>query len=511
MTPKLFLWLLTSIAVGVVLLWLGLRGRRINRNPCCKQCGFDLSAHYPAAATCPECGAGIRLARFVVIGQRRRVWTLLALGGPLAVLPIAPIAIVLFSVLTRTDLSRFKPMGLLLWEAKSLDESAVKAAGAYLLDLQLKGGLTPAELDRVLQTAMELQSDASRPFQLEWSQILDQARVDGKLSDEHIAQIRASGAIPTYTSRPVVSAGSELPILCDAGPCRLPPTFDAELSFRLVSATINGERVSVIRSTRVSSPDFWTKSGSLPADTWKFIYSGAGSAFAQFAGGFAHQTGRFAIRVPESVGPGPHVATLTIEQTSSQAPQFSGNSNLTPPKKSKRVLTIDIPFRVESPETAAVQSLLPDDAISKELATQLIPTSAMYYDHNGSGTISVSFNIQGILTPFVYRVRLVNGDSSLLLGTITNGKGGPSLGYDYGLNQMGSRYLRASAPKGFNIKGAKLVFSPDPDYAAKTVSMTKIYTGEIVIDDPNIQTDRSDWQNNLGSPASGVIRWFFGA
>ena len=114
MTAKMFLWLVAAILAGVVLIAAGLRGRRVNRNPCCRQCGFDLTGVLPAGVTCPECGAGVKLAKYVRIGQRRRLYPLIVLGVPMAILPLMPLSIVLFTTMTRTDLGKYKPMPLLL-------------------------------------------------------------------------------------------------------------------------------------------------------------------------------------------------------------------------------------------------------------------------------------------------------------------------------------------------------------------------------------------------------------
>ena len=43
--------------VGVVLLWLGFRGRQIGGEPRCRRCGYDLTGRPDDSNSCAECGA----------------------------------------------------------------------------------------------------------------------------------------------------------------------------------------------------------------------------------------------------------------------------------------------------------------------------------------------------------------------------------------------------------------------------------------------------------------------
>src|SRR5690349_6074803 len=51
-----------TLLLGVVLLALGLRGRRVGDHPYCRRCGFDLFGLPPAHPACPECGADLLAA-----------------------------------------------------------------------------------------------------------------------------------------------------------------------------------------------------------------------------------------------------------------------------------------------------------------------------------------------------------------------------------------------------------------------------------------------------------------
>lgn len=68
------------LLLGLVLLVMGVRGRRINDHPVCRGCRFDLVGIYPAVQTCPECGRGLR-SSMVRTGVRRRRRRMAILGG----------------------------------------------------------------------------------------------------------------------------------------------------------------------------------------------------------------------------------------------------------------------------------------------------------------------------------------------------------------------------------------------------------------------------------------------
>ena len=57
MSAALLFGFLGSMLVGAILMILGVRGKRINDHPTCRDCRFDLSGVYPGVVTCPECGA----------------------------------------------------------------------------------------------------------------------------------------------------------------------------------------------------------------------------------------------------------------------------------------------------------------------------------------------------------------------------------------------------------------------------------------------------------------------
>src|SRR5438874_2059393 len=65
---------------GVLLLFLGRRGKRVNDHPVCRRCGYDLTGLPNASTRCAECGANLHRAGAVQHGQRKARGGLVAIG-----------------------------------------------------------------------------------------------------------------------------------------------------------------------------------------------------------------------------------------------------------------------------------------------------------------------------------------------------------------------------------------------------------------------------------------------
>jgi hypothetical protein len=66
--------------VGIVLLVLGWRGKKVDNHRRCRKCRYDLHGCEALVARCPECGANLRRRRAAVFGMRIRQPRLIAWG-----------------------------------------------------------------------------------------------------------------------------------------------------------------------------------------------------------------------------------------------------------------------------------------------------------------------------------------------------------------------------------------------------------------------------------------------
>ena len=163
---------LISILIGLcaglavlagALVTFGRRGKRINDHPLCRRCGFDLIGHDPRPPKCPECGAGLTNVRAVRTGARRRRPVPFVAGLLLGAMLVAGIG---FGALhfKRLTAPGFKPVWLLLIEARSHDEPTVDVAVQELCRRWSADQLSEAELDRFKPIIVDLQSSPERPW-----------------------------------------------------------------------------------------------------------------------------------------------------------------------------------------------------------------------------------------------------------------------------------------------------------------------------------------------------------
>jgi hypothetical protein len=71
---------LLAMLAGLVLVALGVRGRRVGDHPHCRACGFDLFGRPESSTLCSECGTDLNARRSVVVGVRRRTLWLVFVG-----------------------------------------------------------------------------------------------------------------------------------------------------------------------------------------------------------------------------------------------------------------------------------------------------------------------------------------------------------------------------------------------------------------------------------------------
>ena len=109
---------LSVAAVGVVLLVLGLRGRRLNAHPHCRRCGFDLIG-VTHRGRCPECGADLATPRAIRSGARRRRALPVTVGGVLLLAAGLAGGALLWSAATNFNWNVVKPDWLLVLQAPS--------------------------------------------------------------------------------------------------------------------------------------------------------------------------------------------------------------------------------------------------------------------------------------------------------------------------------------------------------------------------------------------------------
>src|SRR5436190_24294292 len=101
---------------GILLLAVGLRGRRVDDHPVCRKCGFDLSGRAEGAFTgrCSECGMDLAKKRAVRLGNRRKRGRLLGAGALVTAVGVMWLGSMGWITTRGIDVNHYKPVWMLL-------------------------------------------------------------------------------------------------------------------------------------------------------------------------------------------------------------------------------------------------------------------------------------------------------------------------------------------------------------------------------------------------------------
>ncbi len=201
--------------VGFVLLWLGIRGRKVDDHPICKRCGRDLSDQPAVPDLCPHCRRELTPEN-LIHGHRQRRGGLIGGGILLIVSGLLVLGLVLILGAAGTAVDPYKPVWLLSMEAGSSD-----SASAELARRVRQGKLSRDEIQSLTSRFLSDQADQSHPWQAEKGNFIESAYRFGALSPDQWEQYVQQGLSAGLTPRPVISAGKQLPIEVKAAQIRL--------------------------------------------------------------------------------------------------------------------------------------------------------------------------------------------------------------------------------------------------------------------------------------------------
>ena len=189
-----------ALAAGIVLVFLGFRGRRVDDHPVCRHCGRDLTG--VESGRCPECG---RPADHPRVGNRRRLPTLATAGGLLAVAGLAPL--VLVAAAAFLDVGN-QPLWMLLWRD---DAEAIVEVDRR----DRAGDLTSEQEAGLVARFLNDQGDLDRPWVAAKGSFLFRhtrrvSRGRGGMSAAQEQRYVEQAVRPFFRVRPVVRSGTAL-------------------------------------------------------------------------------------------------------------------------------------------------------------------------------------------------------------------------------------------------------------------------------------------------------------
>ena len=155
-------------AIAVVGILWAVRGRRVDRHPVCRRCGFDLVATVDVRNVCTECGSSLARRRAVRVGNRQRRRGIIGLCAPLLIASLAWGGLMGWVQAKTVDAYRYLPQWWLVRETHGNDLAARDAALAELARRIAAGTLSPQREAALVDEALALQADAGRPWAQGW-------------------------------------------------------------------------------------------------------------------------------------------------------------------------------------------------------------------------------------------------------------------------------------------------------------------------------------------------------
>jgi hypothetical protein len=191
-------WLLHGAMAlsGLVVLVLGLCGRRINDHPLCRRCGADLLDR-PSQDCCPACGHRLRAGRQCMGARHHR--PIMTSVGVLLLLISAGATGFRGGLLTAPwEWLKVLPARAVLQLVHREDEPTESAAIQELLTRLQNDEIPAPTLPRIVEAALQAQADATRPWNDLWPQFIESAWTKGLLTEEQQRRYGRLGFRPRF-------------------------------------------------------------------------------------------------------------------------------------------------------------------------------------------------------------------------------------------------------------------------------------------------------------------------
>jgi hypothetical protein len=492
MFASVLLGLLAAVVVGVLFLLWGIRGKRLDDHPTCRQCGFDLENVYPAGVTCPECGAGLKRPKSVRIGQRRKRPVLIGLGLLLMIAPVAPIAMAAFAALTGKDFNEYLPLGVLVWEGRRADAKSGKGIANELLTRMTSGKLAAAQEDAIVDMALDRQENADLPWDEAWGDLIERGKLDGRLSEAQQQRFLKNAIVPRLRARPRVAVGDPIPVAIEHE-VRVGGGMQAMVMLWLDSAKLDGK--SVHRALPAEGPRGFFGMPGMDANMplLQTFAMGTKAGMGYFMGSM-DQAPVTSFVPPDEQKVGPSEIELVVLAQGINWNMSGANSfiNTRPPSDSPKVRrwVLKAPIQVAAKDAAGVQRISPTDELTKQLSEHLRPNN-VFVESMGfpmGQMLMITLSVEDLPAPVAFDVYCQAGEADpVKVGSFTSGNGGEDAYFAYGGGGQKSARSISGNVKGFKGGRVDLVLKPRPDLAARTTDLTRVYDGEVVIKNVDVQ------------------------
>ncbi len=273
---------LAFLALGALALLLGLRGRRIDREPRCpaRRCKYALGSvisarsaqnEDPFPLTCPECGRVIAQERALRIGTRKKRPLVAILGALLLLGGASTLGYQLWQTPAATR-AKYMPLSVLLYLAERDTGMNSWVHQRELLDRASEDRISASAAPRVIDRLIAWQDDPRREPTFA-GRTLDQFADGGLMTIEQQNRAWANLWRFTVTAPPSVAPGESIPLTFTArykpGALGSLPIADAsspwfrkpgdmsmfqQTNFRVERITVNGKEIDPTDHERLLEP-----------------------------------------------------------------------------------------------------------------------------------------------------------------------------------------------------------------------------------------------------------------
>ncbi|MFK7759295.1 MAG: hypothetical protein AB8C13_05040 [Phycisphaerales bacterium] len=200
-----------SAVAGVILLRIGIQGKRVSTSPHCRSCKFDLGGLDLSNPTnCPECGGGVSDSSKTVRDglYKKRPWIIL-LAMMFLLVSVTGFAWPKLSKLPSiqsVDVYDYFPESLLVRLATTGDENALQT----IHDRLIPNKVSDKALQSLIDHTFKLRADLSIPWDERWGDVLLYGMHSNLLEDSEIQQIAESSFTHELIAHSVIGPDADL-------------------------------------------------------------------------------------------------------------------------------------------------------------------------------------------------------------------------------------------------------------------------------------------------------------
>lgn len=515
MAVPILVALVVLLFVGLLLVVLGLRGRRINDHPICRQCRFDLQGVYPAAITCPECGAGLKRAGYVLPGARRRRWVCFSTGIAFVLLPMLTFGALAFGIAAGANINQYKPARLLIWESRRV------AGPEHIKELLARynaSSLSDEDIRHGVDAGLDRQGDPARAWHPEWGDFIEAAHGDDKIDDELFRRYLNQTAVFELESRPAVAQGDPIPILIKLKESRTGTTsqihgmlsLDQARAGPITLRTFNGHSrrsaLAVITDWSQSLGEQGPMLGWFQLGSNANIFSGGGNQAARLMLDSVYQG-----ESPAPLDTGPHAFEVAVKF---EAQVINYNNPWMPGRKPDNARKLTLAGRVQvTPPDTGVNVVQRDAQIAEQLREALAPSQVVVMNFSGTDNsyAHAQFMTGKLPVGIAFDVLLKADGKTWRMGSLVSGRSADVENFS-GYNVDDDSIQRTVQGEIGEFAGdtVTVVLKPRPELAARTVDMDSVYNDEIVFEEVSVMR-QGDGRGGAATRRRGFIeRLLFG-